>query len=366
MADLRKGSDVSVVPCNLPSKIELISLFRLDGRGIFREGFTRLEENLSARYYTSVTGFSEDFGIEINVGLGGFASLDKNDAQTHTNRDVPPQELTHDFKEKKKLANRIVKAVKGPLEDVLRMESELCQKPFEKEIRNLDRILENSVFSRRDSTNGTQAADGEAETIRQVVNGASSQDHRECAVNAAEMKADNDSTQAAQQLLSAEELKQNHKESSPSKYKNKRQQSTPESMPATNGVNGDEHRQSIRGSSGSCQAGNHVQLSEPPTPPMSTGGDSQPLSHGGIPWYMEPFDPSGTTIEEERWTGRELVRGMSEDLSDMDEEELSGLVEVDDLDTGPDAANGVSELKTAEGPEKKRKTTKRRRWRGFR
>ena len=334
---------------------------------MFREGFSRLEEGLSIRYYTSVTGFSEDFAAEINATLGASASLDTNEAHAPADGMVTVRDLPHDYKEKKKLANRIVKAVKGPLKDALRMESELFQRPFEKELRRLDGLLEKSVHSRCDSISGTQPANDEAKTTWQktLTNGADSNDHEDGTVGATEMEVDPDSTQAAQQLLSAEEPKQNNKESPSSKNKGKRPQPTPESMPATNGVNGDDHRPSVRGRSGSRQAGNPAQHSEPPTP-MSSGGDSQPLSHGGIPWYMEPFDPVGTTIEEERWTGRELVRGMSEDLSDMDEEELSGLVDVDDIDTGQDAANGVSEQRAADAAEKKRKAAKRRRWRGFR
>ena len=368
MADLRKGPDVSVAFSNQLSDIELIYYIRFDGRGVFREGFSRLEEGLSIRYYTSVTSFSEDFAAEINAALGASASHDTNDAHAPTDGAFPVRDIPHDYKEKKKLANRIVKAVKGPLEDALRMESELFQRPFEKELRRLDGLLEKSVHSRRDSICGTQPANDEAEMTRQktLTNGAGSNDHEDGTVGATEMEIDPDSTQAAQQLLSAEEPKQNNKESPSSKNKSKRQQPTPESVLATNGVNGYDHRPSIRGGSGLRQAGNLAQLSEPPTPPMSSGGDSQPLSHGGIPWYMEPFDPVGTTIEEERWTGRELVRGMSEDLSDMDEEELSGLVDVDDIDTGQDPANGVSEQQAADAAEKKRKAAKRRRWRGFR
>lgn len=113
-----------------------------------------------------------------------------------------------------------------------------------------------------------------------------------------------------------------------------------------------------------------IQILEPPTPPMSTGSDPQPLSTGGIPWYLETFDPDGTTIQEERWTGRDLVRGMSEELSDMGDEELSGLVdieateiargEVDDDATQPDA------VEIAKAEARRKAAAKRRRWRGYR
>ena len=342
---------------------------RLDGRGVFKKGFARLEENLNARYYTSVVTFSEDFGAAVKAGLAAAASLDSKGVNTVMNGEFANRDLTHDYKHKKILANRIIKAVKGLFEDALRLEGEMCQKSFEKEIQNLDKLLENSIISRRDSINGSRPTNGENEAIRHQVltNEAGSKDHNDDSAN--QMDVDSVSATASHQLLSTEEPSQDAKESPSNKPKNKRQQPTPELIPAANGLIGDERRPSIRGGSTSHHIGKVVQLSEPPTPPMSSEGESQQFSQGGIPWYMEPFDPSGTTIAEERWTGRDLVRGMSEDLSDMDEEELSGLVDVDDMDGGHEAANEVSEqqaAQAAESAEKKRKAAKRRRWRGFR
>lgn len=106
---------------------------------------------------------------------------------------------------------------------------------------------------------------------------------------------------------------------------------------------------------------------EPLTPALSSEGDVHPFVNGGIPWYMVPFDPVGTTIEEERWTGRDLVRGMSEELSDMDEEELSGLVDmgVAGVPNGP--ADGTLHPQANAAASKRRKVAaKRKRWRGYR
>jgi NuA3 HAT complex component NTO1 len=49
------------------------------------------------------------------------------------------------------------------------------------------------------------------------------------------------------------------------------------------------------------------------------------FAQGGIPWYLAPFDPIGTTIHEERYMGRAVLRDMSEELSDMDEDTLTEL-----------------------------------------
>ena len=66
---------------------------------------------------------------------------------------------------------------------------------------------------------------------------------------------------------------------------------------------------------------------EPPTPPRSEKDPLAPLAHGGIAWYLDQFDPQGTTIHEEEWGGRDVLRDMSEELSELDEDALNGLVD---------------------------------------
>jgi NuA3 HAT complex component NTO1 len=72
-----------------------------------------------------------------------------------------------------------------------------------------------------------------------------------------------------------------------------------------------------------------VAATEPISPPTSSAGSAESSAEladvGGVPWYLEHFDPVGTTVHEERYTGREVLRGMSEELSDMDEDTLTEL-----------------------------------------
>ena len=72
-------------------------------------------------------------------------------------------------------------------------------------------------------------------------------------------------------------------------------------------------------------------LSPPPStspsshtqPPANANApDPSVFAAGGIPWYLAPFDPHGTTVHEERYTGTEVLRGMSEELSEVDEDTL--------------------------------------------
>jgi NuA3 HAT complex component NTO1 len=55
-------------------------------------------------------------------------------------------------------------------------------------------------------------------------------------------------------------------------------------------------------------------------PPAVMSDD--PWTRGGVPWYLDLFDIDGTTVHEERWSGRDAV---SEELTDLDEEEVAVL-----------------------------------------
>ena len=303
---------------------------------MFREGFAALEERLNRRSYTSVEAFSEKFGDVVKAGLDPSPPIDTTEGQQQTNGEVLSKDLIADHKAKKVLANRIVKAVKGPLEDAMRKESELLGRPHEKELRDLERLLEASVRSRRDSRNGSQLGDGGADPVqhRPSISGGS---FYEGSANGSHLHASNLVGIEIDPAITHASHREQATAAKSTKHKGHRQQPTPESMPPINGAAGDDHT-----SNGNIDEQVSHQLGketppEPVTPPLSSGGHSQPLSQGGIAWYMECFDPVGTTVEEERWKGRELVRGMSEDLSDMDEEELSGLVEPDAPEGGGDA-----------------------------
>lgn len=299
--------------------------------------------------------------------------------EAQINEGAQSKDFTSEYKEKRKLAKRIVKAVQPALEDATRKESELLRKPFEKELQQLDLILENSLASRSDSVNGimpvemteTEAAaqqlvtDDHPQPTR--VNGDFGiSNHNDVPIDALGIFNDSNSTTVTLDK-SVAETKFGEKPptfSAPN-------QPTPEHTDSTSPTNGSHNQGSITygvgSEGGSMQGPVGIQIREPPTPPMSTGGDTQPLSNGGIPWYMETFDPDGSTIQEERWTGRELVRGMSEELSDMEDEELSGLMDVEVAEEvrkgGDDGTLHPSAADVAAG--RRKAVAKRKRWRGF-
>lgn len=358
MADFGEGAIVSALHAHDNRICAETSSNRLDSKAVFREGLADLEDRLNRRCYTSVEAFSERFSDVVKAALDPSPTMDAIEGQPEVNCEVISKDVIADQKAKKMLANRIVKAVKGPLEDAMRKESELLGRPHEKELRDLERLLEASVRSRRDSKNGSYLEDGGVDPLqqRQSISGCSSDENSAHASNqsATNVGGGNDP------ILAHTAHRDQTIASKSAKHKGHRQQPTPESMPPTNSTAGDDDA-----FNGNIDEHTSHQVSknagpEPVTPPLSSGGHSQPLSQGGIPWYMECFDPVGTTVEEERWKGRELVRGMSEDLSDMDEEELSGLVELDEADGRGDLARQQLAEKAVRSRKALRKAKRRR------
>ena len=279
----------------------------------------------------------------------------------------------------------------------MRKESEICQKPFEKELHALDLLLENSLFSRRDSLNGSAVADvsdaedelttsvqngchssaesGIEEALRDEVSTSGCGEQKINGIPLGEIDSISAILNSTSRHPQTADLGSTHESGiDPVSVQQSaaHQHPTPEDLTNTPpGLHDLGHpTQKLSGAihdTVSHKAIGAIRDVEPPTPPLSSGGDIQPLSNGGIPWYMDPFDPDGTTIEEERWTGRELVRGMSEELSDMDEEELSGLVDGDVADTAQNSGIVTLNPENAGVVASRRKAAaKRKRWRGYR
>jgi len=97
---------------------------------------------------------------------------------------------------------------------------------------------------------------------------------------------------------------------------------------------------------------------DPLTPPRIEGL-LEPLAKGGIAWYLERFDPHGTTVHEETWSGRDVLRGMSEELSELDDEAMNGLVD-EEMQDAENTAAGAQTLKVI--PAKKKAASRRKRW----
>lgn len=240
---------------------------------------------------------------------------------------VSRQQLGTDDKIKKALARRILRAVHPILEEALLRESQLNQLPFENTILDLDRLLETSLTTRRFSDASLVRTNDANVIVEQEEQSTNPQP-----VDGEAMEVDSD---PQVQIVPRADPSINipaegAKVSSPNNYM------TPTSTEAVQLEDFEvQHNQDIN-------VLNHettLQTQQAPTPPLSTNSSHlqaqqnlptnsperiTPLSLGGIPRYMQSFDPSGLTFHEESWSGRDVARDGSEELSELDDIEMTG------------------------------------------
>ena len=231
------------------------------------------------------------------------------------------EDMSAEERDRRTLARRIVKGVEPLIENATRKEAELNGRPYADQMREMDEAL----LSRR----GSMAQSVEMPVIESV-------DLKPDVSVASPTDGDTEMVEAPAVVVEQSQLEETAAEPKASDAQVdqvKHEDLHPEgplvsanTPPAS--MNGFRHEPHVNG----VLPLEQVEQVEPPTPPMSLQGHSQPLPvEGGIPWYVEQFDPEGTTIFEERWTGPEVLRDMSEELSEMDEDELQGLGPGDDI-----------------------------------
>lgn len=262
--------------------------------------------------------------------------------------DVAHETLTAEQKEKKKLAKRIIRGLQPYFDEALRKESDLAGRPFEREIPNLEALLDRKLRKSE-----THSANGE--DVQQTVEDESS------TVARGEMQEQHGATDAAVQAAKHEHhLAPTPEENVDDRHGLRDEAADEAAIAAQLGQDGaigvaSLDRMDIDPEVASGQAA-------PPTPPGSDQDLLGPIiHHGGVPWYLKEFDPEGTTVHEERWTGREVLRDMSEELSELDEDELNDLADPEALTT----ADGAGENAAAPATLQKatvRRQKRRRNW----
>ncbi|KAH7251916.1 PHD-zinc-finger like domain-containing protein [Fusarium tricinctum] len=335
-------------------------------KDLFNDGLSKLQTRINTRFYVTVMSFAVDLCEIISVGIattpGPDPSMDQS--QTETINASPDKSTFSDIRERRKLGKRILKAVQPFLEAALRVESEISQKPFEGLQKELETLIDRSVEARRPTTATSQdqpneLSDEANDTIMvdaelQITVKASSTEGGD----AMDTTSDGGNIEVSTNIdVDTSDLAETEK----------KQESLPNTVqssdtpPGTDGyVSKPEPSQS-----GLSQSG-------PPTPPQSNGSvglePADPLTDGGIFWYLKGHEPKGTSVLEERWAGRDAVRMLSEDLTDLDDEELKGLGM--DVDHAVASAAPEMEVKDEEEPmggktraskAKKRRTSTRRR-----
>ncbi|KAF2764606.1 hypothetical protein EJ03DRAFT_301722 [Teratosphaeria nubilosa] len=327
----------------------------------FGEGFDKLALRLRERFYTSVTDFSRDLGEEIKIviaRISGQSDSGHTDIETIHSQlyEVKPgtaehHALSNEQKEIKKLSKRLIKAVREMLQDAAKKEAELKGEQEDDFLKKLDSMplfaaaksLENDAAGAGDAANGKMLGKRRSASDASAVAGALPNDT--VTANGDEEMRDADQA-ACEGVLHVNVAGEKDTVAVPAGKQ------TPHSKTVSNSSS-EHHRTAATAS------GNEPKPTEPLSPPISTNSAAQGngesttangaavdakdvFASGGVPWYLGPFDVEGTTVHEERYTGRDVLRGMSEELSDMDEDTLTELV-----------PNGVSESSAQATPDGK-------------
>ena len=316
-----------------------------------------IQTKVAQRAYTSVAPFSADLAQALTSTLNVSASSIA-DLQSQIGERVA--DLTVEERDARTLARRLVKVVQPGLIDAFQKEAELTGRPYAQEMKEMEVNLSRraSISNSADMVMTDNGPDGELITGSQLNINLDADTHATEYPILADGKFNGGNGQilnrAAEQIVPLKSLF--------SVQENEQTLGgTASHTPPASTIDVKHFAQST--AKAKDDAGST--LREPPTPPMSLEEQQQTaLTHGGIPWYVEQFDPVGTTVYDERWTGREVLRSMSEDLSEMDEEELRGLggAEFDEVVTEPTIKIDNAEISPRKAAQKAKKAKRGNDW----
>ncbi|KAF2110434.1 PHD-zinc-finger like domain-containing protein [Lophiotrema nucula] len=329
----------------------------LDSKGVFTAGLSAIQARLEEKYYTSVLSFSEDMAGVFSTVIG-FARITNVEDAEHEMSGIAHNSLTSEQKERKKLAKRIIKAIQPQFEDAQRKESDLAGKQYE-EVPDLEALLDQQL-RRQQKPSVAEHAEMQADSGA-LENGQNVAEDEDMADEDAEGEIDDTAPikdDTAQALTPDDDAPDHHVHDEAADEAAIAAQLGQDAMHLTS--NGDNHVDNMEPDQEETDG--HGTGTAPLTPPRSEKNLLAPLVNGGIPWYMEPFDPIGTTIHDEKWSGREVLRDMSEELSELDDDELDGLAGPEDF---PPTDGNAPETNVSDSLQKAARKQKKR-WKGFR
>ncbi|KAI8938083.1 hypothetical protein NX059_005754 [Plenodomus lindquistii] len=311
-----------------------------DSKGVFAEGFQNLQSKLDEKYYSSVQAFHQDIASVLVTELGSAPVAIVGAADDPVSK-IAHSNLTPEQKELKKLVKRITKGLTGLMEEAMHKEAALAGRPYEK-LPDLETLLgenlqrRSSVLSHEESVR--QTTEPNEVTVEQAMEDAV--DGEEAALiaekpdevqlaptpdeNAADAQHAHDD--AADEAAIAAQLGQDSLHAS-------------HIVPRDDAMDVDDTEANGR--------------SEPLTPPRSEKNLLNPSGNGGVPWYLENFDITGTEVYDERYTGRKVLRDMSEELSELDDDELDGLADSDPVRPADAPGANVGEIRKARKKQKR-------------
>lgn len=303
-----------------------------------------MQSKLERRLYTSVLEFARDMGLIFRIVAGLGDVDDVFDAHTQLANSLPREEnLTDEEKEVKKLAKRIVKAVQQPIREAILREAELGGKQYEQSLERMRTMPDKQAagllglrLSRLNDSSQLCNGDSVVTAPEQVLRTELEIDHGSEERNYDTESDDPLTNDGNGSGMNVGNMHHRIKHGKQLQVKHSRLRSDEHgvqvngSMLPSVKVQSDGSRPSVAEASGEASFPSRERM-----PARDCAQDSLSfLYSGGAPWYAEHFDPFGTTVYEERWTGPEVFRGLSEELSEMDDDELQGLGPQPDADEG--------------------------------
>jgi NuA3 HAT complex component NTO1 len=330
----------------------------------FKEGLDALQAKMDERSITSVAAFTVELAKAFSTAI---RTADTGDGSRNGDTDSISEHKSQANlqKEKRARGKRIVQMLKPALQDATRMESELGFRTYDVEWREIEAMLKECTEVTPGPVHlavGSGAAcDSQCKPTHALNGSHVSELNRKLDQNEdVEMTDVNDRHQLGGEHLS------NGYESTPNGVHapNSHPIGHPNG-PLTIQVGSSEAVDAISGSTNFLipplsNSGSTILSTNPDslTPPRHDKDLLAPISQGGVMWYLQAFDPVGTTLHDERWTGREVLRGMSEELSELDDDAMNDLAEMHDV-----KANGerpeLLEITAAERPRPKPKKRRR-------
>ncbi|KAG6007105.1 hypothetical protein E4U21_006367 [Claviceps maximensis] len=330
---------------HLPGAIE--KAISLD-KAIFKTGLGNLQCRINKRFYTTAMAFAQDLGDVIDTGIvndPGIATGGSSESRFEVADAAPVKTNFSDIRERRKLGKRILKAVQPLLEAALRVETEISNKPFETLQKELDNLIEASIHTSRITITPCTSKQEEGEDTIMV----DAADSSEITVKSGPVdaganggvQADGDPMDTAEDDAEGEGQDGGNIQVNTSGLNmvNVKSEEAPAISPRGS-KRGKSHGPPASETPPGSEAYTNLPLSSvqtgPPTPPQSNGSFGKdpydPLNDGGVLWYLKTMQPRGTSILGEHWAaGRDAVRMLSEELTDLDDEELKGLrAEVDE------------------------------------
>lgn len=315
----------------------LTSINRLD-KNVFKDGLSQLEARFEKRVYTTTLAFAHDLCEVIHVGINAEANSALMNQPRFEPIDVSPtkQNPYSEAKDRKRLGKRILKSIQPQLETALKAEAEITSKLFTGLQQELEGMIDASLEIRQPF--GSQRQAGSSEQYNQdVIMVDAVEDGHVTVGGATDCQVDDEAGEQTADKMDVDEQSIEVKEEESAQANanggidvavasvdnmaqgsvNKPLPSLVRSAPTPPDMNGD------------MPVSQNSRQPAPLTPPGSNGSlgraTENALTEGGIPWYLKNFEPDGTTAIEEQWAGRAAVRSLSEELTDMDEEELNDL-----------------------------------------